>query len=203
MTANRSTGVCETYVMRWHRCRCTDMRWIRFTCERRVSLMEMHPEEMPSCVPVAGMRLVHPFGWSRDFAGKRHSFGRSIRIGCWCSPVMPFFLLSSTATAANPVFLCHCGWVLWPVSAREASVVRVGAVMCFRNGSKSRISLPLWGIRVLGIRVFLLLVMYDRVCTATWMYAVSHSFGRSRDLAGKRHSFGRSINFFLNFGKNS
>ena len=45
--------------------------------------------------------------------------------------------------------------------------------MCFRNGSKSRISLPLWGIRVLGIRVFLLLVMYDRVCTATWMYAVS------------------------------
>ena len=130
MTANRSTGVCETYMMRWHRCRCTDMRWIRFTCERRVSLMEMHPEEMPSCVPVAGMRLVHSFGRSRDFAGKRLSFGRSIRIGCWCSPVMPFFLmpfflLSSTATAANPIFLCRCGWVLWPVSTREASVKRV------------------------------------------------------------------------------
>ena len=134
MTANRSTGVCETYVMRWHRCRCTDMRWIRFTCERRVSLMEMHPEEMPSCVPVAGMRLVHPFGWSRDFAGKRHSFGRSIRIGCWCSPVMPFFLLSSTATAANSVFRCRCG--------------------CHCG-------------------VFPLPVKYDRVCTATWMYAVS------------------------------
>lgn len=109
MTANRSTGVCEIYMMRWHRCRCTDMRWIRFTCERRVCSVERHPEEMPSCVPVAGMRLVHSFGRSRDFAGKRLSFGRSIRIGCWCSPVMPFFLLSSTATAANPAFHCRCG----------------------------------------------------------------------------------------------
>lgn len=61
------------------------------------------------------------------------------------------FLPSCTATAAFPAIPCRCGWVLWPVSVREVSVTRVCTVMCFRNGSKSRNSLPLWLGAVAGV----------------------------------------------------
>ena len=61
------------------------------------------------------------------------------------------FLPSCTATAAFPAIPCRCGWVLWPVSVREVSVTRVCTVMCFRNGSISRNSLPLWLGLVAGV----------------------------------------------------
>ena len=113
--------------------------------------------------PCAPLRKESGFGRKAALLRKEYQDCRLVQ-ACYDAVFLP----SCTATAAFPAIPCRCGWVLWPVSVREVSVTRVCTVMCFRNGSKSRISLPLW-----GIRVFLLLVMYDRVCTATWMYAVS------------------------------